>query len=234
MSSKYFLDTKAKIINNIELISIHIPKTAGRSFYEVLKFVYADKLDTRTKRKDYFPSSQIRNNFINLQKGTTVIHGHLKFEEISDKIGTDTKLITWMREPIERVISSYYYYMYRISVGKINPNEIHFRSLSLMEYARLKSASNTMSRFLKGSELESFYFVGDFHNFQKGIESLGKLLNWPKNLPDIFENKTADLDIYNTCKTKPHEITTTMKNEIGELNQEDIYLYNKFMKLKKY
>ena len=37
----------------IELISIHVPKTGGQSFYQVLKQVYGDRLSISYRRRDY-------------------------------------------------------------------------------------------------------------------------------------------------------------------------------------
>ncbi len=232
MDSKRLFNIKKRKINHLDLISIHIPKTGGRSFYEILKFVYGNKLDNRTKRNDFFSDNQLIAKPLEVSSDVLVLHGHLYFNEIIDHIGQKTKLITWLREPVDRVISNYYFFMYRISTGKVVAKQLSKAGLSLLEYARLESERNIMSQFLEGSEFEDFYFVGDFNNYQQEVISLGKLLDWPERLPEIFENKTADLNIFNSCKTKPLEITSTMRNQIAELNQKDMSLYKKCLKLK--
>ena len=42
-------------IDAVELISIHIPKTGGRSFHEVLKQVFGASLDQRYEKQHFFP-----------------------------------------------------------------------------------------------------------------------------------------------------------------------------------
>ncbi|MCD4731633.1 MAG: sulfotransferase family protein [Bacteroidales bacterium] len=232
MSLKILSNNKNEIINNIELISIHIPKTGGRSFYEILKFVYGSKLDSRTKREDFFPDDQISTNTFEVPNGISVLHGHMRYNDVKDKIGRKTKIITWFRDPVDRVISNYYFLMYRISEEKIQPEQMDKAGFSLLEYARLKSERNVIGRFLDGSDLEDFFFVGDFHNFNQEVKSLGRLLGWPEKLPDIYENKTEDLNIFNFCTTKPSDITADIRNKIVELNNDDYNLYSQSIELR--
>jgi hypothetical protein len=71
----------------LELISIHIPKTAGTSFRNTLKTVYGEdhvaRLDIelydkhiRLNELDYFESS--------LPNHLKVIHGHFSYESVKD------------------------------------------------------------------------------------------------------------------------------------------------------
>ena len=200
--------------------------------YEILKFVYGDKLDLRTKREDYFPSDQHNIGSFEVSKDISVIHGHFHYKEIKNKISRDTKLITWFREPADRVISNYYFLMYRISVGKIQPDQMDKAGFSLLEYAQLKSERNVMCKFLDGSVIDDFYFIGDFHNYYEEVRLLGSLLNWPENLPDVYENKTEALKIFNFCTTRPSDITNDMREEIIKLNNNDYILYNQSKELR--
>ena len=103
----------------IELISIHIPKTAGRSFHEVLKRVYGGSLDKRYEKKHFFPDPVKKEQLSGvLPAGIRGIHGHLTISQVRHLIDKNQpKVITWVRNPVDRVISNYYYFMKRIRDG---------------------------------------------------------------------------------------------------------------------
>ena len=59
---------------------------------------------------------------------TKVIHGHFLFSEIEDLVERDDpKLVTFMRQPNERVISNYHWWKHTIEE---NPNHpVHYRRM---------------------------------------------------------------------------------------------------------
>ena len=80
----------------VEIISIHIPKTAGKTFQKILQEIYADKLDPRHGRKHFFPKKILRNR-LQTAPGITVVHGHLHYKNLSSmrwipKVGQCAKL----------------------------------------------------------------------------------------------------------------------------------------------
>ena len=166
-------------------------------------------------------------------KDITVLHGHFHFPEIQHLTGPQTKLVTWLREPADRVISNYYFLMFRIQSGKVKPEQRDKQSYSLMDYAKMDSQKNVMKKFLGDSDLDDYFFAGDFHEYAKEINHLLNRLGYKGKVPEIHENKTHDLNIYKLCTTQPGDITDTMKDEIREMNQADIHLYNTMLELKK-
>src|SRR5437773_5755585 len=101
------------------LISLHMPKTAGQSFAAALKAHFGDTLV-----EDYggFPMNTpeaVRNATAleesvalaeNEFPGVECIHGHflpLKYSGLARRQAT---FITWMRHPVERVVSNYHYW----------------------------------------------------------------------------------------------------------------------------
>lgn len=140
----------------IELFFLHIPKTAGQSFTEILRGIYgADKLfhypQKVFRKQPYLILEQI------IPDGTIVLHGHYMFSTISDLLKkNDAPVVTWLRDPVERVISNYYFYLKRIRDGKV-PHEQCRDQETVIEYARRRSIRNRISSSLDGTLLKDIF-----------------------------------------------------------------------------
>jgi hypothetical protein len=217
----------------IELISIHIAKTGGRSFYEILKNEYGPQLDPRTRRIDYFPGKDYGKPLIDrIPEGISVVHGHLHYAHVAAiHRRHKAKVITWMREPVERVISNYYYMIGMVQAhGDKHP---HFRKRkhTLPEYAH-DSIPNKMTKCLKGISLDELFFIGFQETFEDDVKKLAELLGWKKPVPDVRLNTGLDFDSYRTAPTPLESITREMKEQIAILNREDIRLFEEARSLK--
>ena len=218
-----------KKIYTPELISLHIPKTAGTSFRNILKSVYGDKLVVRfdinnkgvkLNQKSY-PSKDLPS--------AKVIHGHFIFKELTEhfELPDDIKKITWLRDPVQRVISNYCYLDSRLKTildeEKRGLNILKKMQRSLTEYARDERNQNRQSKFLEGTDLEAFDFVGITENFENDLENIARVLNWPKIPKPIHNNRTP---------SKKKELPEEVLKEIAALNKNDMQLYNKALKLR--
>ena len=218
----------------VELISIHIAKTGGRSFYEILKNEYVDKVDPRYKRIHYFPGKDYSDKLINrIPEHITIIHGHLLYEHVREiHLKYHPKVITWMRDPVERVISNYYFLMKRIREDIRDHPQKRKINYSLLEYAR-DCIINKATTYLKGIDLERLFFIGFLENFDQDLKLLGKMLEWKKSVPPIHINDSSKFETNALYPTKRHEITEEIRQEIRELNLKDVKLYEKAKALKK-
>lgn len=210
----------------VELISIHIAKTAGRSFFEILKNEYGNKLDPRTKRTDFFPEKDYSNKLIDrIPEGISVLHGHLHYKHVKEiHQRFDPKVIAWLREPVDRIISNYYYMIGRVNeIGESHP-QYRKRNHTLIEYAH-DSIANKMSKCLDGISLDKLYFFGMQESFDEDVLHLSQMLKWKKEIPAMHINTGDSFDVYETAPTKKSEITQAMRNEIAALNEKDILLY---------
>jgi hypothetical protein len=217
----------------IDIISIHIAKTGGRTFYEILKNEYADALDSRTKRTDYFPDKDYSNALISrIPEHIHVIHGHLHYKHIEDIHNEQKpKIIAWLREPVDRIISNYYYMIGRVNeVGESHP-QYRKRNHTLIEYAH-DSVINKMNKCLDGLGLEGLYFFGFQESFDEDVKALARKLNWQKEIPALHLNTGDSFDVYESAPTKKQDITASMRDEIAALNQKDILLYKQALAMK--
>ena len=94
-----------KIQANVEIISVHVPKTGGTTFFQILSNAYGkesmfeDNLNVADSQV-YTPSD--------LPSHIKVIHGHFCLDKYNGVFPT-AKRVIWLRNPILRLISNYFF-----------------------------------------------------------------------------------------------------------------------------
>ncbi len=213
-----------------ELISLHIPKTAGTSFRNILKSVYGEE---QVVRFDINEKGEVRLNeeiySKNILPSVKVIHGHFIYNTLTEKFALpeNFKIITWVRDPVKRVISNYFYLESRLrqilDEENKNLNILSKLQRSLIEYARADLNRNRQAKFLNGRPLKSFDFVGIQEFFDMEVSRLSNVLKWKKNPEVLFHNLTPLRD---------SNIDPDLLNEIRELNMEDVKIYNEALQIR--
>lgn len=215
-----------------ELISIHIPKTAGTSFRNILKSVYGEK---NVVRFDISMRGVVRLNekpYAEKQlPSAKVIHGHFSYEAIKSCYGIPEgcPVITWLRDPVQRVASNYYYLESRlIDILQEEKHDLHIlekMQRSLPEFARAEINRNRMSKFLNGVELKNLTFIGIQEQFEIDLPLLAAKLKWPRVPVVLYHNVTSEKE--------NRQIPDDLAEEIRSLNAEDVRLYEEAMALRK-
>lgn len=216
--------------SNTDLISLHIPKTAGTSFRNILKSVYGVNA---VGRLDFATTGEVRLNNVVFNKNKLpdlkVIHGHFVYEELFNKFNfvEKYKIITWVRDPVKRVLSNFYYLESRLKElldeEKNNLDIISKLQRNLIEYARAEINRNRQSKFLAGSKLEDFDFIGIHEFYDQEIIRLSAVMNWNRVPEILYQNKTTG-----NIKSHSQEII----EEIHALNHEDVKLYDEALKIR--
>src|SRR5262245_10168268 len=164
------------------LLSIHVPKTAGSSFTQVLSQAYGTGLlrdyddlvlDPQAPfhcQQDVWwnRTSDFIEQYVNSR--TKVIHGHYSAVKYKDRF-PKARWITWLRQPIARLISHYYFWT-RLPLDPEHPHslhrEVHEGRLSFAEFIEAPTIPNATSRiFLRGLQLDDFEFVGIQEHFDE-------------------------------------------------------------------
>ncbi len=213
----------------IELISIHIPKTAGSSFFQLLKKVYGKEYVMKIN----VPEPDMDFHSVRDTGQAKVIHGHIRVSQLEDVIREDDpRIITWLRNPVDRVISNYYFSMQRIREGKAVERKSNTMAYSLPEYAALDENRNKASWFLEGISLEELFFVGLYEEFMSDTGRLGKMLGWGGNQKIPHRKSSSSFIENNDCTTQFRDINAEMKKEIATLNSIDVALYEEALRLR--
>ncbi len=165
------------------LVSVHLPKTAGTSFLRTLEEHFGHRL-----RKDYDDrpinrSSLARNSRALYQcaanslgaaglEGVECIHGHflpLKYRLL--RVPGDKQFVTWMREPVARLVSHYHYW--KRSFDPLESAALHRRVVeedwSLERFCLGPELRNVYSKFLWGFPLARFSFIGITEHYEADI-----------------------------------------------------------------
>lgn len=210
---------------HLELISLHIPKTAGTSFRSNLVNVYGKRAVARfdiLKGKIWLDEKEFTGDV--LPSHIRVIHGHFIYAELALRLNItpQMKKITWLRDPVERVVSNYFYLSdmmkYYMQEEKHHINVLSKMQRTLEEYAADPLNRNRMSSFLTGIALHEFDFVGQIEHFSNHLQQLSKNLNWNQHTQVVHNNATSDSDARKA-------LSEELKQRIAQWNSEDVQLY---------
>ena len=207
------------------LLCIHIPKTAGRTFRQALKSHYGENgvltLDHQFLKKrgetlaDY-PVHQY-----------PVVHGHLHYNLLQPYATPTTKWVTWLRHPVDRVLSNYFFYRSNGYV-KRKKKEHDLKLISLEEYVHRPKKRNVMTRFMGELLLRDCFFVGLQEHYYEDLQKIAEKLSWqlPKDCYEVRVNVNASKPDLN------QPFLHKMREVIALLNSEDIELYNEAKSLR--
>lgn len=211
----------------LDLIFIHIHKTGGKSISKILEDVYGKK-HFRINRS-YLRRNELHHldrHSQHIPSRTRVLSGHLTYEESKRIARPETKWITWLRDPVDRVISNYYWRLKLNNTRSDLKGPMSDPDLSLEQFYRFPENQNWMSMFLDGIPLESFFFIGFLESFDEDVQTLGEMMRW-NDTPHYHINKNVNF------KPDKPEIPSSVKEAIAKLNAMDMELYDRAKKLRK-
>jgi Sulfotransferase family len=195
------------------ILSLHIPKTAGVSIRNVLKEHYGPGFVLW-----YW---QITDAWGRVQPevppGTTCVHGHFVADQLAAKF-PEARLITWVRDPVERVVSSYHHRLRDPDWQHPVCHELHQKKLSLVEYAALPLVRNEMATFMGTKQPADFWFIGIMEHFERSFRLMTDLLGI-KEAPLRRDNVNPDK------KMERYELAPEVRAEIWRLNALDAAIY---------
>ena len=220
------------------IIHLHIPKTGGTTLRDIVNRQYSSRniftIPTIDKAK-IMVDTLSPNNIKQLE----IIQGHLKYG-LHNSFERNAKYFAIMRDPIHRVLSTYYY----ITSQDGNPQNLSNtnKRMSIFEYINSginpflingqtqliagKSCSiddpliksNELLLIAKENIKRNFIFLGTTEQFDESIVLLKKILNWHSPYYSRA-NRTKNKPDYN-------KVDNEIRNYIKEHNQLDIDLYN--------
>ena len=205
------------------IVSIHIPKTGGVSFREVLAELAEGHLVQDYADRPLAPASlgrRLRERLrrVRLPPGTRVVHGHF----IASKYWSrhpDARFVTWLREPIERLVSHYHYWLREPDPENPTCRRLLEERLTLGEFAALPELRDVQARFLSGLPIEAFAFVGLTERYEEGMELFGRLFGLEPGVQAARRNTNPER------KGERYELEPGLRSSLEALNRADLALY---------
>lgn len=113
---------------------------------------------------------------------TTCIHGHFLAAKYKNIPGG--RFCTWLRDPVERVVSRYYQEL----AGDISPSSEQFPS-SLEEFVKIEKFQNIYARYLQNMPLTEFDFVGITEDYDESLILFSKIFSIKPFGAGVIKNK---------------------------------------------
>jgi hypothetical protein len=182
-----------------------------------------------------------------------IVHGHFLANRFDDF--KNVKLITFLREPSQRVVSNYYFFKKNFYEHSPICHLIK-EGLTLDEYVDLESSKNVQSFFMANKKVDDFAFIGILEEYEKSIALFKKMLDvnfdlkneffyyrkmfeyfLQQNKPKLMDHNKFSSNKNTDKKMEKYEISHCLLNKIKENNDLDYCLYSsakeKFNMMKK-
>lgn len=221
------------------LISLHLPKTAGQSFFTALAEYYGsrilrdyDDLPFTVNALERNGSAAIKcvlNGFRNYPE-CDCIHGHflpIKYW-LYGRREKNTKFVTWMRDPVERLASHYYFWISNPHPKDTTPlrRRVMQEKWSLERFCLCAELRNYYGQYLWGFPFERFDFIGITEYYESEIEYFSKkFLAHSLNVHHKRVNVKRQASSY-------FADNPSLREKIIEYHREDMALYQKALDLR--
>lgn len=207
------------------LISVHIPKTGGTAFGGLLAERFGPRL-----RRDYddrplsHPAAwRIALALARLPAqpasvaGFDAVHGHflaLKYLAVRGDV------VTWLREPAQRVLSRYHHYRRDVAEGRELQRIDGLRpGLELAEFIELPRFRDTMAKYFRGFPLARVRCFGFSEDMPEGLGRMRRVLGLELGPPSLVNANPAR-------EHERYDIPDSLRRRIERLNAGDYRLWN--------
>lgn len=198
-----------------------MPKTGGMTFRTHLERIYGKKLVfhdyTPCGHPDYKnePPPPYLLKILRNPKKPTIIHGHFLMRRYTHI--PNLNYITWMRNPVDRLISHYYFWLRGPDPNHEYCNKLVKKGLSITAFAQLMS--NMFSKRFAPLDIKDFAFIGLTEQFNNSLK-LFYAMYAPDKQPDmsIYENR-------NVANQSGWKLSNKKRRKIEKINSKDMKLY---------
>lgn len=210
------MEDRSSVIHRF--ISIHIPRTGGTTFRNLLFYWYGifNVLHDETSKK-YIP------DIVNTSPPPNaplfdIIHGHFHYTKYKH---LKLPMITWIRNPVDIITSQFY----SLKIHNTTPRSpsVHIKiiheEMSLVDFAEYEGSHNPISKFIGGFSIDKFDFIGLTEYYNDSLKRFGAWSGMP--VPNSYP-------IYN-FRDYP-EITKKERDIIRKYNKKDLKIYDEVVR----
>ena len=206
-------------------LSVHIFKTGGTTFRNYLNDVFRGNLFC------YYPTAGksdepplIPGKYINC------VHGHFN-SDLFERVFPYGKIISWVRDPVERVCSEYYHILRFPEADNAVHQYVIKNKITIEEFIALPEFQNVQSKFIAPEKIGSLAFIGIMEEFEVGLNILNSILQIKRD----FSHKPTNVNPQKKINGN-YDINKNLRDKIYDINCIDYKLYRlakiRFNKLK--
>ena len=223
------------------LIYLHLPKCGGTTLNRLIEWEYPPhriySVDPSFFRWSYY--RLLRKSPRRLD-GLRVIKGHMPFG-VHRQIARPCTYITVLREPVERVISEYYFALHH----PLHPQHKRMQSLTLEQYVTTTPHHNLQCKLLAGPPPQRDFLAGDCTDETLAAAKANLAAHFSlAGLTERFDETLALLKVlfgwklshyasFNVGQNRPtrQEVPESTRQIIAERNRYDVAIYQHVLPL---
>lgn len=226
------------------LLSVHLPKTAGTSFLEALREEFGTQLatsyddrplhQTKLRRRRDAAFHCVRHALGKRDRDIACLHGHflpLKYRFM--RSSTPRQFVTWMREPLQRLLSHYYYWQRSYDDASAGP--LHRRMIleawTLEEFCLRPELRNLYSEFLWGFPIEAFAFIGITEHFEDDLMDFSRRF-FQRAAPRGSSANVTRTNV-NPAKRDVYVLEDSLRRTLEQHHARDIALYSRALAVRR-
>jgi hypothetical protein len=206
------------------LISVHIPKTGGTSFGQMLEKRFGERLlhDYADRPLSHGAPARIARAVAQWPllprrlRGHEAVHGHFLALKYA---ATRGDVVTWLREPAQRIVSRYHHYLRDVAAGRSLQQVDGLRpGLTLDEFIAIPRFQDTCAKYFAGFPLARVRCFGFSGDMREGLARMRRELGLELGeLPHALANPERASDGY--------AIPPELQRRIERLNPGDYRIW---------
>jgi hypothetical protein len=209
------------------IVSVHIPKTGGRSFQHDLAVAFGPRLlaDYGDLVELDTPEAHLHNARRRAEAAAAaadtaarydVIHGHFTARKYAD-VFPDMTLVTIVRDPYQHAMSSYEHALRSAQMTHPDIRRFHERRMSAVEL--IETYPDHQNRYLDGVPLDAFALVGLTEQYAKTValfEAIaGTAMPRARLRRNVNPRKAADA----------YDVPPDVRRAVDRLRARDVEMY---------
>lgn len=221
----------------MKLVSLHLPKTAGSSFGKSLEMFFGDSFlrdyeDRPISKPAYERQRSALLSSVEIAARGLVnvdcVHGHflpVKYLLLSTR--ENIKFVTWMRDPVERLISQYNFWQRSYDPRTAPPHhkQVMEEKWTLEQFCLSPRFRNLYGQYLWAFPVEYFDFIGVTEHYEEDLAYFAE--NYLAGVLRVEKLNTANTE------TTVYSIDSSLRKRIESYHEQDMALYLRALELRR-